>query len=358
MQNAALAQAFNKSGRALVEAGHRVVVGRARGLLDAGDVEGALRFLDDAATRLNHAEVRTLSERVRAWQIGGGDAGALTREGAWTEGAHWERFGANTVAQATQGDLKALLDSLVTQRRATAAGEAIEAPATPSSAVPGGEHAIGSIFGTAERAAAVVEAPARLEERSLDLDDDLATAATVGMMSDAVRAATVTPPPPAAAADMDDLEDIDLAALARTGTPPPEAHDRRFGDDDPSDGPTEAFGFDTDALSEASAPAVSAPAAPAMSLDKPAAASEASAPAAPALDLGKPSAPEAPAAPAASASPPAKGPADLQAPPSLDPSGAAPGEAPAVKTNRGVLVAVLVLAIAAGAAASWYFLNN
>jgi hypothetical protein len=347
MQNAALAQAFNKSGRALVETGHRVVIGRARGLLDAGDVEGALSFLDDAAARLNHTEVRALSEGVRAWKLGGGDARGLVSEGAWTAGASWERFGGDAIAEATRGDLKTLLNSLVAQRKATAAGEIIEAPSTPGSVVPGGEHAIGSIFGTAERAAAVVEAPARLEERSLDLDDDLATAATVGMLSDAVRAATVTPPPPSAGAEMDELEDIDLAALARAATPPPEAHDRRFGDDDPGEGPTEAFGFDTDALSDLGP---TAPKAPALALDKPAA----QAPSAPAakgagLNLGKPDA----SAPAA-----AKGPADLAAPPSFDPTGAAPGASEGPKTNRGVLFAVLGLAIAAGAAATWYFLNN
>lgn len=182
MPHASLAEQFNVASEELAAQGHRVLVRRARALLEAGDSEGALDFLDDAAGRLGSTRLLGLAEGLRGWHDSGGQTAALVSDPTWMEGEAREQRFARLVSQAASGGLSALADVLAAQQRALAGGEAL--PAEPAARLapdqmpplPGKEaerqpgSAIANIFPDARRAKAVVEAPSNLTARPLDLD--------------------------------------------------------------------------------------------------------------------------------------------------------------------------------------------
>ncbi len=228
MDNASLAQSFNRVGKHLTAGGHRVVIRRARELTRTGDVAAASSFLADAADRLTDPELRELSDSFVAWQAAGGDPAALCAQADWIGGAAAEDQPSQAIAAATAGDLNTLLAA----RLAHGAALALADPALPEEPTSPftGKHAIGSIFGAERRVesnAAVIEAPSQLEPRTLDLGDEPASAAgpvdpmaateVMEGASAALRAMTKTPAPPAKAPEPDPFEAV---ATAAAPTPP------------------------------------------------------------------------------------------------------------------------------------------
>lgn len=243
MDSAGLAQAFNRVGQHLSGQGHRIVIRRARELVTNGELAEASRFLLDAATRHADAEVQRLSDDFKGWQAAGGQPHELITLSAWRQGAAAEDRVSDLIGAATDGDLPALVDEAVAQRAALADGEPLAAPSAPSAppAAASGRHAIGNVFGDRAESQAVVEAPSKLQPRSLDLDDDVVDAADLMLSAGvdpmaatelmpnaaaAVRAATVTPPPPPKAPEADPF--AALAAAAPLAPPPTAAANGGF----------------------------------------------------------------------------------------------------------------------------------
>src|SRR5262245_47983141 len=84
-----LAQRFNDASQALAERGHRVVVRRARVLLESGNAPAALAFLGRAHETIGAGDdiLRQLEAQLRAWLDEGGEPSELTTEPDWVEGA-------------------------------------------------------------------------------------------------------------------------------------------------------------------------------------------------------------------------------------------------------------------------------
>jgi hypothetical protein len=209
MDNAALAQSFNKSSSALNQQGHLIVVRRARALVEAANITAAAAFLDEAATLGSLPDARDLATSLRSWQAAGGLASALCAEPLWDAGGTHDAYLSEQLRQATSGDLSEMMGELVRQQRAVNAGEALPPAPEPSSATA---HTLGSIFGESEpsKPAAVVEAETHLKPLSLDLEEPKDSAAEA--MNQAVKAIAQETPAP----------ELVLPGLP---TPPPSAID-------------------------------------------------------------------------------------------------------------------------------------
>ncbi|MCB9528972.1 MAG: hypothetical protein H6701_11385 [Myxococcales bacterium] len=251
MQHAALADRFNAASRGLEAKGHRVVVRRARALLEAGDAAGAIDFLEDAGSRMVDAELEGLADALRAWQREGGDARALVTVPAWVEGvAHEQRLGRFLAHATANADLGALAARLAEQQAGLASGAPLPAeppaqvapdqlPPLPGKDVERPGAAIANIFPDARRPRAAVEAPSDLTERPLDLD---------GTPAAEVAPAAVSAPPPAVAASAP-------PPAIEPSAPPPAI--------EPSAPPAPMAGPSLASLDEATADPFGAPAAPA-----------------------------------------------------------------------------------------------
>lgn len=325
MQHSALADRFNEASRGLETKGHRVVVRRARALLEAGDAAGAVDFLDDAGSRMIDADLQGLADALRAWQRDGGDARSLVTLPAWVEGvAHEQRLGRFITHATASADLGALTERLAEQQIGLASGAPLPAeppaqvapdqlPPLPGKDVERPGAAIANIFPDARRPRAAVEAPSDLTERPMDLDGAPA----------AVDAAPSAPPPA--------IEPSAPPRAAEPSRPPPAA--APSAPPDPMAGPTLA------SLDDATADPFGAPAAP------PAVEPVAPAPAAPAPALQ-------PAPSDAITRTGFENLPELHAPPSLPEP---PKEAP---SKKGPLYAALGLVVAAAAAAAWFFFGR
>jgi hypothetical protein len=184
MDSTTLAQNFNDVSEQLQARGHRVIVRRLRGFLEAGDARGAEMFLVRAKDALgnNDAGVGGLAAGLGAFTGAGGDVARLVTEPAWVEGAAREkRLGRLVEAAVTQQSLAGLVDQLARQSRSLASGEPLAAAPSrqiapsalpPLPKAPTGDAAapLGSIFKPG-RGRAVVEAEVELEPRALDLDE-------------------------------------------------------------------------------------------------------------------------------------------------------------------------------------------
>ncbi|MCB9534844.1 MAG: hypothetical protein H6704_01120 [Myxococcales bacterium] len=256
MQHAALADRFNAASRGLEAKGHRVVVRRARALLEAGDAAGAIDFLEDAGSRMVDAELEGLADALRAWQREGGDARALVTVPAWVEGvAHEQRLGRFLAHATANADLGALAARLAEQQAGLASGAPLPAeppaqvapdqlPPLPGKDVERPGAAIANIFPDARRPRAAVEAPSDLTERPLDLD---------GTPAAEVAPAAVSAPPPAVAAS--------APPAIEPSAPPPAI--------EPSAPPAPMAGPSLASLDEATADPFGAPAAPAAEPPRP-----------------------------------------------------------------------------------------
>lgn len=212
MDSTTLAQNFNDVSEQLQARGHRVIVRRLRGFLEAGDARGAEMFLVRAKEALgnNDGGIGGLATSLGAFAGAGGDVARLVTEPAWVEGAAKEkRLGRLVESAVTQQSLGGLVDQLARQQRSLAAGEPLAAapsrqlapnalPPLPKAPTASGDAApLGSIFKPA-RGRAVVEAEVELEPRSLDLDE----------------ATNETPDVPAAAPVIPEVEDLPEPMMA------------------------------------------------------------------------------------------------------------------------------------------------
>lgn len=186
MDSTTLAQNFNDVSDQLQARGHRVIVRRLRGFLEAGDARGAEMFLVRAKDALgnNDGGVGGLAAGLGAFTSAGGDVARLVTEPAWVEGAAKEkRLGRLVESAVTSQSLGGLVDQLARQSRSLASGEPLAAapsrqiapsalPPLPKSPTASGDAAapLGSIFKPG-RGRAVVEAEVELEPRALDLDE-------------------------------------------------------------------------------------------------------------------------------------------------------------------------------------------
>ena len=126
MDKAALAQQFNSASEALDAVGHKIIVRRARAFLEAGEVDGAIAFLEEAHERLsqNGIDIGALVDGLKAFRVDGGDVDRLVTEPAWLEGSGLENHLPRLVESAVSGgDLRGLIQTLAEQQRALAAGE-------------------------------------------------------------------------------------------------------------------------------------------------------------------------------------------------------------------------------------------
>ena len=138
MDSTTLAQNFNDVSEQLQARGHRVIVRRLRGFLEAGDARGAEMFLVRAKDALgnNDAGVGGLAAGLGAFTGAGGDVARLVTEPAWVEGAAKEkRLGRLVESAVSQQSLAGLVDQLARQSRSLASGEPLAA--APSRQFPG-----------------------------------------------------------------------------------------------------------------------------------------------------------------------------------------------------------------------------
>lgn len=124
MNQTTVAERFNAASASLEQKGHRVIVRRARLLLEGGKADEAVSFLEDAGRRMRGLGVDSLAADLRAWREAGGDPGALVTDPEWVKGAATDHVRARVINQLSHGaELGDLVDVLVDQRRALAAGE-------------------------------------------------------------------------------------------------------------------------------------------------------------------------------------------------------------------------------------------
>ena len=131
MDHAALAERFSAASEALGAKGHRVVIRKARLLLENDQVSRAIRFLEDAGTRMRGFGLDALADGVRAWQNAGGHSKELIATPAWAKGAASDsHLAALVTAAVDRPDLRGLADELSTQQAALARGELVPLPST------------------------------------------------------------------------------------------------------------------------------------------------------------------------------------------------------------------------------------
>lgn len=210
MQHAALAQRFDEIGRGLEADGHRIIVRKARALIEGGDLDGALRFLEEAGRRLPGDPLAGLAEAVGRWREAGGDVDALVGEAGWQAARAREDHLSALIASATASDdeggvsLDALAARLAEQSKALADAEplppidipaVVEQPSAPDATRP------------------VEEAPSQLEARPMDLEDQPVEPPAVEDAPDdeapAIDAAPADEAPADAAPQIDDAPTVD-----------------------------------------------------------------------------------------------------------------------------------------------------
>jgi DNA polymerase-3 subunit gamma/tau len=223
MDQTALAERFNEVGRALGPEGYRVVVRRARQLLETGDPDEALALLDRTREVLEQRgePAGSLAGALRSWLDAGGDTAALVIDPVWVEGSAAENRPRRLIEAATRGGEPELVASLVQQQRALSRGEPLarvpeavvpksalpKLPPLPrppqAQAAPPGEEGRAEVariaLEAARRSRAVVEAPSVLTERPLSLDEEAAAEAPAPPAPSAppppVQAKSAPPPP-------------------------------------------------------------------------------------------------------------------------------------------------------------------
>lgn len=126
MQHAALAERFDEVGRTLEAGGHRIIIRKARALIEAGDFDAAVEFLEAAAQRQRGLSLDVLAEAVTEWATDGGDVDALISDPKWKRGREREDRVSVLIGEAMSGDLRALAGALAQQQRALAEGKLIE----------------------------------------------------------------------------------------------------------------------------------------------------------------------------------------------------------------------------------------
>lgn len=226
-----LAETFNEVGRALDRQGHRIIVRKARALLEGGDVQGALRFLREAGERLALDEVQGLVGELDRWAGSGGDTARLVTEPSWMAGSAGEQRLSRSLAQASSGGLDQLIGTLAGQQQALARGEPLPQVLEPR-LVPGQMPPLPRSQPAAaakveeRRPKAVFEAPSRLEERPLELDEPARPEppAPPPPRAPSARPAAAPPPPPPAApveAAPDEAEGFEDFGAVAAAPPPP-----------------------------------------------------------------------------------------------------------------------------------------
>lgn len=173
MQHAALAERFDDAGRQLEASGHRIIVRKARALVEAGDLDGAVAFLEEAGKRQRSDSIDALAEALTEWAVGDGDVDALKAESSWSRARDREDRAATLIAEATAGgDLAGLTASLARQQAALAAHEPIDLGpvAAPTVDAPVDEP----VEAPVDAPAAAVEKPVDLEAREPDFDEPTA----------------------------------------------------------------------------------------------------------------------------------------------------------------------------------------
>lgn len=204
MQHAALAERFDDVGRTLEAGGHRIIIRKARALIEAGDFDAAVEFLEAAARRQRGLSLDKLAEAVTDFATDGGDLDALVAHPKWSRARDREDQTAKLIDEATRGDLAALAGALARQQRALADGEpiAVIEPAAPVEPVAVDEPAPVEKPVVAEKPA--VEKPADLEAREPVFDDTVeetpaelegATVPEVAAIDEAPVFTTPEPPP-------------------------------------------------------------------------------------------------------------------------------------------------------------------
>ncbi|MCB9542007.1 MAG: hypothetical protein H6703_06135 [Myxococcales bacterium] len=194
MQHAALAERFDDVGRTLEAGGHRIIIRKARALIEAGDFDAAVEFLEAAARRQRGLSLDKLAEAVTDWATDDGDVDALVAHPKWRRARDREDQISKLIDEATRGDLGALAGALARQQRALADGETIAAvePSAPVEPVAAEKPAVAEKPITLEKPAVekpAVEKPADLEAREPVFDD--ASEATAEEAPADIEAATV-----------------------------------------------------------------------------------------------------------------------------------------------------------------------
>ncbi len=189
MQHSALAQQFEDVSRGLRDGGHGIIMRKARALLESGETEAAMAFIEEAGARMPGDALDGLLGAVRSWAEAGGDVKALVAEPMWTASRAREDRASTLIGEvvAAGEGLSDMVDGLALEQMALAEKESlaslppmperavVEAPVEPSAPV---EPAAPVEPETpAEPPAAAIEKPADLESRALDFDEPEAPAA-------------------------------------------------------------------------------------------------------------------------------------------------------------------------------------
>lgn len=165
MNHDTLARQFDDAAGALTAAGHSIIVRKARELLSAGDVDGAMAFVQEASERTPLMAINTLNSALVAWKSAGNKARDLQRNPAWKAGSVRDDRAADSLAQLPTDDVQGLMGALIaeTQQAGALTGDG---PGTLT-----GPQAIGSIFGQRDTGSQPVEEASNLVAKPLALDD-------------------------------------------------------------------------------------------------------------------------------------------------------------------------------------------
>lgn len=229
MQHAALAQRFDEIGRGLEADGHRIIVRKTRALIEAGDLDGALRFLEEAGRRLPGDPLGGLAEAVTRWREAGGDVDALAGEAGWQAAKAREGQLSGLIASAVSSDEDAISLDALTSRLAEQSKALADAEPLPALDIPVVEPPA-PVAAAADAARAVEEAPSQLEARPMDLEDRPAADAPTVEETPAIDPPAADEPVAAAPAD----EPVEAPAADEPAVDTPVAEDA------PADEPVEA----------------------------------------------------------------------------------------------------------------------
>lgn len=209
MNHDTLARQFDDAAGALSAAGHSIIVRKARELLSAGDVDGAMAFVQEASERTPLMAINTLNSALVAWKSAGNKARDLQRNPAWKAGSVRDDRAADTLAQLPTNDVQGLMGALLaeTQQAGALTGDG---PGTLT-----GPQAIGSIFGQRDTGSQPVEEASNLVAKPLALDD-APPAPEPPPQQTAKAPKTPKAPPPVESAPPPAIEPI-----AAAPTPPP-----------------------------------------------------------------------------------------------------------------------------------------
>lgn len=252
MQHSALAQQFEDVSRGLRADGHGIIMRKARELLESGDTEAAMAFIERAGSRMPGDALDGLLTAVRSWAAEGGDVKALIAEPTWTASRAREDHGAKLIGEAVAAGegLSDMVDSLALEQMALNEKEAlaslppmpervaVDAPVEPDAPAEPVEPET-----PVEAPSAAIEKPADLESRRPDFDEpaEPETPAEPDVAAEPeAPAEPETPAEPDAAAEPDVAAEPETPAEPDTPAEPEAAADADFGKDEPAEPPVEA----------------------------------------------------------------------------------------------------------------------